>query len=157
MNKKLLNIERNGITEFNREMMHKRIVPGGSQKKDTVSVTVDFPLSYLKGRPVQDYFCLEIGDIDEGGYRKGDKLLVLKQECEENSTQDMIVSFGDSLFIGKIEREVLQLDKEQIIRFYPLGQNGARWAFFDNENSQIKILGTPKLLIREIEAEVSYA
>lgn len=103
------------------------------------------PVSYLKGRKKDDFFVLRVkGDSMYPEYRDGDKLLILKQSVVDYSGQIVVVIYGDDLgTIKKIEY------KKDCINLVPINPQYQPEKITDMET--VRILGIPKLLIREVE------
>lgn len=108
--------------------------------------TVDIPVSFLKGRSASDFFVLSVkGDSMYPLYQVGDKVLILKQDFIENS--------GD---IGAVmyDNECATLKKveifDEMIRLVPINPEYQPKTIRGNDLEQYRVLGVPRLLIREI-------
>ncbi len=108
---------------------------------------VHIPVSYLKGRKREEYFVLQIkGDSMYPMFISGDKVLILKQNALDNNGQVAVVLYNDEC--GTIKKIEYKNDSVHLVPINPLYQpeiiSGADLESF-------RILGIPKLLIREIE------
>ncbi|MBQ7718207.1 MAG: LexA family transcriptional regulator [Clostridia bacterium] len=111
--------------------------------------TVDVPFSALSGHSRDDFFVMRVkGDSMYPDYKDGDKVLVLRKSSVDYSGQTGVVlcDSDDHASLKKIEFK----EGEEWIRIvsvnpaYPVRR-------IENANAEnFKILGIPKLLIREI-------
>lgn len=111
--------------------------------------TVNIPDTYLKGRDKSEFFVLRVkGDSMYPEYQDGDRVLILKQPTVNYSGQVGVVIYDDELgTLKKVE--------------YKQGENWLRLVAInpayspkkiENENlDHCRILGIPKLIIREVE------
>lgn len=111
--------------------------------------TVEVPASYLHGRPKSDYFVLNVhGDSMYPLYINGDKVLVLKCDTLDHSGQIGVILYGgDNGTLKKIEYK----DGEDWLRLVPLNPEYPPKKITGADLEQCRVIGIPKLLIREIE------
>lgn len=111
--------------------------------------TVDIPNSYLKGRRKDEFFVLRVkGDSMYPEYQDGDKVLVLKQSSLNYSGQVGVVIYDGE--IGTLKR-VEYVQGEDWMRLVPINPSFPPMKIEGFALEQCKVLGIPKLLIREIE------
>lgn len=110
---------------------------------------VDIPASFLNGRNKEDFFVLRIkGDSMYPQYQNGDKVLILKQSTLEYSGQiGAIIYDGDFASLKKIEYKM----GEDWLRLIPINPIYPPEKIENERLEQCRILGVPKLLIREID------
>ena len=97
---------------------------------------VDIPNSYLKGHTPKDFFVLCIkGDSMYPQYQDGDKVLILRQSTVNYS--------GD---VGA----VIYNDEISTLRLVPVNPNVPPILIAGEELKHCRIMGVPKLLIREM-------
>ena len=111
--------------------------------------TADIPVSLLKGRSPDDYFVLRVkGDSMYPMYMENDKVLILKQPTLDYSGQVGAVLYDGELATLKKVEFVMGEDWMRLIAINPSVPpkkiEGA-------ELERCKIMGIPKLLIRDIE------
>lgn len=109
--------------------------------------SVALPKHFLKGRSPEDFFALKvIGDSMYPVYMENDIVLVLKQSALRRSG-DIGVIIYDSEYasIKKVE-----FDKEWM-RLVPINPTHKPITIEGSDLERCRILGIPKLLIREIE------
>ena len=106
--------------------------------------SIEVPASFLKSAP-ENYAVLEVTDDSMApDYREGDKVIFKKNDALEFSGQIAVIAFNRHAiikriyFVGNEERITLS----SINRFYPSERVAA---------DRCKILGTPYLVIRNIE------
>lgn len=111
--------------------------------------TVDIPNTYLKGHRRDEFFVLRVkGESMYPMYQDGDKVLVLKQSSMDHSGQVGVVIYdGDVGTLKKIEYN----QGEDWMRLVPINPAFPPIKIKDSALEQCKVLGVPKLLIREIE------
>ena len=111
--------------------------------------TVEIPAAYLHGRPRTDYFVLSVhGDSMYPMYLDGDKVLVRKTDTLDHSGQAGIIMYnGDEANLKKIE----YVDGEGWLRMVPINPLYPPRTVEGADLERCRILGIPKLLIREIE------
>jgi transcriptional regulator, XRE family len=110
---------------------------------------IDVPNSYLKGHPYTDFFVLcVVGDSMFPTYQDGDKVLILKQSTMDYSGQIGAILYDDDecATLKKIEYR----DGENWVRLVPINPNCPPITIENEELEQCRVLGVPRLLIREI-------
>ena len=111
--------------------------------------TVDIPNSFLKGHRKDEFFVLRVkGDSMYPEYQDGDKVLVLKQPSLNYSGQVGVVIYDGE--IGTLKR-VEYVQGEDWMRLVPINPSFPPLRIEGFALEQCRILGIPKLLIREIE------
>lgn len=109
--------------------------------------TVEVPSSYLKGRKINDFIVLKAhGDSMYPEYHDGDKVVILKQNTLDRSGSVCAVLYNDEM--ATLKRVDLIDDK---IKLTPLNHNYAPKTISGEEKEHFRIIGIPKILIREIE------
>lgn len=114
--------------------------------EDWSGETIEIPESYLKGRKREDYLVLSVkGDSMYPLYQNGDKVLILKQNYI-NESGDIAAVIYDSEFatLKKIEY------KKDAVRLLPLNPEFKPREITGSDLEQFKIIGIPRLLVREI-------
>lgn len=110
--------------------------------------TVDIPLSYLKGRTMEEYFVLCVkGDSMYPTYQEGDKVLILKTPTLDYSGQVGAVLY-DNEYTSLKKVEFVQ--GEDWMRLVSINPNFAPKTVEGEELEHCKIMGIPKMLIRDI-------
>lgn len=110
--------------------------------------TVDIPLSYLKGRAMEEYFVLQVkGDSMYPTYQEGDKVLILKTPTLDYSGQVGAVLY-DNEYTSLKKVEFVQ--GEDWMRLVAINPNVAPKTVEGEELEHCKIIGIPKILIRDI-------
>lgn len=115
--------------------------------EDWSGETIEIPESYLKGRKREDYLVLSVkGDSMYPHYHDGDKVLILKQDCI-NESGDIAAVIYDSEYatLKKVEY------KKDAVRLVPLNPEYMPKEISGAELEQFKIIGIPRLLVRDIE------
>ena len=112
--------------------------------------TVEFPRSCLHGRPAFDYFVLRVkGESMYPFYLDGDKVLILKQDTLDYSGQVGAVLYsGDLATLKRVE----YAEGEDWLRLVPLNPLHPPLTIEGADLEQCRILGIPRLLLRDIEA-----
>ena len=112
---------------------------------DTVNISND----YLKGRNKNDFFVLKVkGDSMYPEYQDGDRVLILKQPTVNYSGQVGVVIYNDELgTLKKIEYK----PGENWIRLVAINPAYSPKKIENEELEHCRILGIPKLIIREVE------
>lgn len=112
--------------------------------------TVQIPAAYLHGRTRSDYFVLNVhGDSMYPMYIEGDKVLVLKCDTLEHSGQIGVILYeGDNATLKKIE----YVDGEDWLRMVPINPNYPPKTVTGADLEQCRVIGIPKMLVREIQA-----
>ncbi len=110
--------------------------------------TVDIPLSYLKGRTMEEYFVLRVkGDSMYPTYQEGDKVLILKSPTLEYSGQVGAILY-DNEYASLKKIEFVQ--GEDWMRLVAINPNVAPKTVKDEELDHCKVIGIAKMLIRDI-------
>ena len=110
---------------------------------------IDIPSKYLHGRPSTDYFILRIkSDSMHPVFQDGDLILVLKQSSCDHSGEVAVVIYNDeAATIKRVEYIVGQ----DWMRLIPLNPHYPTIKIEGESLEHCRVLGIPKLLIREIE------
>lgn len=110
--------------------------------------TVEIPLAYLKGRKKEEYFVLSIkGDSMYPLYMDGDKVLILRQSTLNYSGEIGAVLYeGENATLKKVE----YVYGEDWMRLVPINPEFKPKLIENSDLEQCRILGIPRLLIREI-------
>lgn len=117
--------------------------------EDWEGETVDIPDTYLKGRSRDEFFVLRVkGDSMFPTYQDGDKVLVLRQSTLNHSGQVGVVIYNDDC--GTLKRVEYKMG-EDWMRLVPINPSYPPIKIVNEELEHCKVLGIPKLLIREIE------
>ncbi|MBR3975316.1 MAG: helix-turn-helix domain-containing protein [Clostridia bacterium] len=115
--------------------------------EDWSGETVEVPNSYLKGRKINDFIVLKVhGDSMYPEYHDGDKVVILKQNNLDRSGSVCAVLYNDEM--ATLKRVDVIDDK---IKLTPLNHNYAPKTISGEEKEHFRIIGIPKMLIREIE------
>lgn len=111
--------------------------------------TVDIPNSYLKGRPREDFFVLQVkGDSMYPLYHENDKVLIYKQSSLDYSGQiGAIVFEDDHITLKKVEF----IPGETWLRMIAINPTYPPKRIENEELEQCRVLGIPKLLLRDID------
>lgn len=109
---------------------------------------IDIPISYLKGRAKDDFFVLSVtGNSMYPMYQEGDKVLVLKQSTLNYSGDIGVVLYdGENATLKKVE----YVPGEDWMKLIPINPNVPPIKIEGAELETCRILGIPKLLIREV-------
>lgn len=112
---------------------------------DTVNISND----YLKGRDKSEFFVLRVkGDSMYPEYQDGDRVLILKQPTVNYSGQVGVVIYDDELgTLKKVEYK----QGENWIRLVAINPAYAPKKIENEDLEHCRILGIPKLIIREVE------
>ena len=110
--------------------------------------TVDVPDSYLKGYRKEEFIVLCVkGDSMYPTYQDGDKVLILKQSTMNYSGEIGAILYDDEIAtIKKIEYK----QGEDWVRLVPVNPIFPPMTIEGEQLEHCKIIGVPKLLIREI-------
>lgn len=110
---------------------------------------VDIPASYLKGHPKSKYFVLSVcGDSMYPMYMDGDKVLILKQSRMNHSGQiGAILYDNECATLKKVE----YVKGESWMRLVPINPNYPPKKIENEELERCRVIGIPKLIIREIK------
>ncbi len=114
--------------------------------EDWSGETIEIPESYLKGRKREDYLVLSVkGDSMYPHYQDGDKVLILKQDCiNESGDIAAVIYDGEYATLKKVEY------KKDAVRLVPLNPEYMPKEISGADLEQFKIIGIPRLLVREI-------
>lgn len=117
--------------------------------EDWSGETIEIPVEYLKGRKKEEFFVLSVkGDSMYPLYLNGDKVLILKQTTLNNSGDiGAILYDNDYATLKKIE----YVKGEDWLRLVPLNPEYQPKKIESPELELCRVMGIPKLLIREIE------
>lgn len=115
--------------------------------EDWSGETIEIPESYLKGRKREDYLVLSVkGDSMYPHYHDGDKVLILKQDCiNESGDIAAVIYDGEYATLKKVEY------KKDAVRLLPLNPEYKPREISGADLEQFKIIGIPRLLVRDIE------
>lgn len=109
---------------------------------------VDIPNSYLKGYSPQDFFVLCVkGDSMYPQYQDGDKVLILRQSTVNYSGEVGAVIYDDEISTLK---KVEFVKGEDWLRLVPINPNVPPILIEGEELEHCRVMGIPKLLIREM-------
>ncbi|MBR7133923.1 MAG: helix-turn-helix domain-containing protein [Clostridia bacterium] len=117
--------------------------------EDWEGETVDIPNSYLRGRGYNDFFVLKVkGDSMYPAYQDGDKVLVLRQTTLNHSGQVGVVLYNDDMAtLKRVEYNY----GEDWMRLVPVNPAFPPIKIVNEELEHCRVLGIPKLLLREID------
>lgn len=108
---------------------------------------VDVPNSYLKGYSPQDFFVLCVkGDSMYPQYQDGDKVLILRQSTVNYSGDVGAVIYDDEISTLK---KVEFVKGEDWLRLVPINPNVPPILIEGEDLEHCRVMGVPKLLIRE--------
>lgn len=110
---------------------------------------IKIPAEYISGRGRDNYFVLRVkGDSMYPQYQDGDKVLVLKQSTMDYSGQIGVIIYGDeNATLKKVEYKY----GENWLRLVPINPNHPTVKIENEELEHCRVLGVPKLLIREFK------
>lgn len=111
--------------------------------------TADIPASLLKGRSPEEYFVLRVkGDSMYPVYMENDRVLILKQSTLNYSGQ-----VGAILYDGELAtlKKVEFVPGEDWMRLIAINPNVPPKKIEGAELERCKVMGIPKMLIRDIE------
>ena len=115
--------------------------------EDWSGETVEIPTVYLKGRKKEDYFVLSVkGDSMYPDYKDGDRVLILRQSTLNHSGEIGAIVYDDYATLKRIE----SVNGEDWLKMIPINPQYPPKKVEGAELEQCKVLGIPKLLIREI-------
>lgn len=110
--------------------------------------TIEIPNRYLKGHVKEDFFVLRVsGDSMYPAYQDGDRVLILKQTTLNYSGQVGAVLYDDDH--ASLKR-VEYVDGQNWLRLVPINPNVAPERIEGERLNHCRILGVPKLLLREL-------
>lgn len=115
--------------------------------EDWSGETIEIPESYLKGRKKENFLVLSVkGDSMYPHYQDGDKVLILKQDCiNESGDIAAVIYDGEYATLKKVEY------KKDAVRLVPLNPEYMPREIVGADLEQFKIIGIPRLLVRDIE------
>ncbi len=109
---------------------------------------IDIPVSYLKGREQNEFFVLRVkGDSMYPLYHENDKVLILKQTTLNNSGDIGAVLYDDEIATLKKVEYVMG---EDWLKLIPINPNVPPMRIEGEQLEHCRILGIPKLVIREV-------
>lgn len=114
--------------------------------EDWSGETIDIPSRYLKGHAKEDYIVLSVkGDSMYPLYHEGDKVLILRQDTLPEAGAVCAVLYRDEFAtLKKVECG------EDFVRLVPLNMNYGPRTITGEDLHHFRIIGVPKLLIREL-------
>lgn len=116
--------------------------------EDWTGDTIDIPLSYLGGRPKEDYFVLNVkGNSMYPIYHDGDRVLILKQSTLNRSGDIGAILYDDEITTLK---KVEYVPGEDWLILIPLNPEYTPQRIEGEQLEHCRVLGIPRLLIREI-------
>lgn len=109
---------------------------------------VKIPDDYLRGRNKDEFFVLRVkGDSMYPEYQEGDKVLVLKQSTLNYSGQVGVIMYGsENATLKKVE----YVQGEDWVRLVPINPNHPPKMIKNQDLELCRVLGIPKLVIREV-------
>lgn len=114
--------------------------------EDWTGEAVDIPRSYLKGRSIDDFLVLSvIGNSMYPLYLHGDKVLILRQQSVDSGAIAAVLYDDDKATIKKVE----YANGEDWLRLVPLNLEYEPKTIVGEELQRCRIIGIPKLLLRE--------
>ena len=115
---------------------------------DWEGAEVEIPTSLLRGRPVKDYFVIRIcGNSMYHQYQNGDYVLVLRTDTLDHSGQVAVMLHGEEGTIKKVEYK----EGEAWYKLIPINPQYEPKLIEGPEVNTCRIIGIPKLIVREIE------
>lgn len=110
---------------------------------------IEVPESWLRGRPMSDYFVLSVsGDSMYPIYQDGDLVLVLKQTTMNYSGQIGVVVYDDDKATLKRVEYVMG---EDWMRLIPINPQYPPVTIRNEQLEHCRVLGIPRMLIRKID------
>ena len=110
---------------------------------------IEIPQSQLKGRDQSEFFVLRVkGDSMYPTYQDGDKVLILKQTTLGFSGQVGAILYEDE---NATLKKVEFVPGEDWLRLVPINANYPPKRIEGEELDHCRVIGIPRLLIREIE------
>ena len=110
---------------------------------------IDIPVTWLSGRPREDYFVLRItGNSMFPTYQDGDIVLVLRQETMDHSGQIGVVLYEDDKATMKRVEYVMG---EDWMRLIPINPQYPPIMVTDERLEHCRVLGIPKMLVRKVD------
>lgn len=121
-----------------------------NEEWDTADI-IEVPLSYLKGRPQSDFFCLRIcGSSMYPLYMDGDRVLIKKTPTLSRSGEIGVVQYGDCATLKKVE----YVTGEDWIKLIPINPSYEPETISGSKLEECHIIGVPVLLIRDLQPVV---
>ena len=115
---------------------------------DWEGAEVEIPVSLLRGRPVEDYFVIRIcGNSMYPQYQNGDYVLVIRTDTLDHSGQVAVMLHGEEGTIKKVEYK----EGEAWYKLIPINPQYEPKLIEGPEVNTCRIIGIPKLIVREIE------
>lgn len=110
--------------------------------------SIEIPRSYLKGRPLEDYFMLRVkGDSMYPLYMDGDIVLVLKQKTLNRSGDIGVIRYDeDNATLKKVEYAM----GEDWMKLIPINPQYPPKLIENEALEECSVLGIPRMVIREI-------
>ena len=119
-----------------------------AEYEDYSAGEIDIPASWLKGRPMSDYFVIRVhGDSMFPAYQDGDLVLVLRQSTMNYSGQIGVVMYDDDK--GTLKK-VEYVMGEDWMRLVPINPAYPPVMVTDERLEHCRVLGIAKMVIREI-------
>lgn len=117
--------------------------------EDWSGETVEIPKSYLHGRSTDEFIVLSVkGDSMYPLYMAGDKVLILKQSTLNYSGEiGAVLYYDDNATLKKVEYVM----GEDWLKLIPINPEYKPKKVVGEEFEHCRIIGIPKLLIRDIE------
>ena len=110
---------------------------------------VDIPNTFLNGRSASEYFVLLVkGESMYPTYQDGDRVLILRQTTLDYSGQVGAIMYDDEYATLK---RVEYVHGEDWLRLVPINPTFPPIKIENEDLERCRVLGVPKLLIREIE------
>lgn len=117
--------------------------------EDWTGETVKIPTDYLHGRKKEEFFVLTVhGDSMYPLYMEGDKVLILRQETLNHSGE-----IGAVLYDGELAtlKRVEYVAGEDLMKMIPVNPNYPPKTITGADLEKCRILGIPKLVVREVK------
>ena len=110
--------------------------------------SIEIPRSYLKGRPLEDYFMLRVqGDSMYPLYLDGDIVLVLKQKTLNRSGDIGVIRYdAENATLKKVEYVM----GEDWMKLIPINPQYPPMLIENEALEECSVLGVPRMVIREI-------
>lgn len=117
--------------------------------EDWTGDTLDIPASYLKGRPREDFFVLRVvGQSMFPTYQHGDCVFIQRADTLSRSGEIGVVLYDDEQMTLK---RVEYVEGEDWLRLVPINPQVPPETIEGERLEHCRILGIPKLLIRDID------
>lgn len=117
--------------------------------EDWTGDTIEIPDTYLRGHDKSEFFVLRVkGNSMFPMYHDGDKVLILKQSTLNYSGEIGAILYNDDCgTLKKVEYK----EGEDWLRLVPINPNYEPVRIEGEELEHCRVLGIPKLLIRELD------